>query len=51
MNAKIVHILSSRVIMLYHMVSMATHNAILKNRGIPTEILISHKQHILEYKT
>ena len=37
--------------MLNHMISMATHNAILKNRGIPTKILISHQQLILEYKT
>ena len=33
------------------MVSMATHTAILKNRGIPTNILMSHQHLIVEYKT
>ena len=28
---------------------MLTHNAFLKNRGIPTTILISHQQLIPEY--
>ena len=31
------------------MVSMATHNSTLMNEGVPTEILISKQQLILEY--
>ena len=33
------------------MVSMATHYATLKNEGVPTKILISKQQLILQYLT
>ena len=35
----------------YHMVSVATFNSIVKNGGVPTLILISHKRVILDNTT